>query len=115
MARCLLGLLLVALVACATPTPPGPAPTALPAPAPASGPAPPRPDPAEAALERGRSLLAQGDLVAAATVLREAVRLDPGLADARVTLGVTLWELGDLDGPRPAGLRDLQHLRGKGR
>jgi Tfp pilus assembly protein PilF len=98
MARCLLALLVVALVACATPAPVPPATTALPMPPPPAVPAAPRPSPGQPALERGRALRAQGDLVAAATALREAVQLDPDLVDARVTLGATLWELGDLDG-----------------
>ena len=100
MARCLLCLAVVALVACATPAPVGPVATtpAVPAPAPASAPPTPRASQGQAALERGRALLAQRDLVAAATALREALRLDEELIDARVSLGVTLWELGDLDG-----------------
>jgi len=96
MARCLLGLAVVALVACATPAPSIPTATSLPAPPPV--PTAPRPSPGQSALDRGRALRAQGDLVAAATALREAIRQDPDLADARVSLGVTLWELGDLDG-----------------
>src|SRR4030095_3793223 len=110
MARCLLGLAVVALVACATPAPPGPLATtpAVPAPAPASVTPTPRASPGHAALERGRAPLAVGDLVPAATARREALRLDGDLVDARVSLGVTLWELGDLDGaveePR-AGLK----------
>jgi Tfp pilus assembly protein PilF len=98
MARCLLGLAVVALVACATPTPSIPTATSLPAPAPSPVPTTPRPSPGQSALDQGRALRAQGDLVAAATALREAIRQDPDLVDARVSLGVTLWELGDLDG-----------------
>jgi Tfp pilus assembly protein PilF len=98
MARCLLALLVVSLVACATPTPIPPAAASLPAASSPAVPAAPGPSPGQAALDRGRALRAQGDVVAAATALREAVRLDPDLAEARVTLGATLWELGDLDG-----------------
>jgi len=96
MTRCLFALLVVTLVACTTTTPVPP--TALPTPSPPAAPAAPRSSPGQPALDRGRALRAQGDLVAAATALREAVRLDPDLTDARVTLGATLWELGDLDG-----------------
>jgi Tfp pilus assembly protein PilF len=98
MARCLFALLVVALVACTTPAPVPPPPTALPTPPPAAVPATPPPSPGQAGLERGRTLRTQGDLLAAATALREALRLDPELIDARVALGATLWELGDLDG-----------------
>jgi Tfp pilus assembly protein PilF len=98
MARCLLALLVVALVACATAAPVPPSTTSLPAPSPPAVSAPPGPGPGPTALERGRGLRAQGDLVAAATALREALRQDPELIEARVALGATLWELGDLDG-----------------
>lgn len=72
--------------------------TSLPTPAPPPIATAPRPSPGQSMLDQGRALRAQGDLVAAATALREAIRQDPDLADARVSLGVTLWELGDLDG-----------------
>ena len=98
MVRCLLALLVVALVACATPAPVPPSATSLPAPPPPAVPAAPGPSQGQPALDRGRGLRAQGDLVAAATALREALRQDPDLVDARVALGATLWELGDLDG-----------------
>jgi Tfp pilus assembly protein PilF len=98
MARCLFAVLVVALVACTTPAPVPPVTTALPTPPPAAVPTTPQPSPGQLALDRGHALRTQGDLVAAATALREAVRLDPDLIEARVALGATLWELGDLDG-----------------
>jgi TPR repeat protein len=56
------------------------------------------PTPAQAHLSRGQELIARGDLAAAATALREALRLDPELVQARSSLGLALYGMGDLDG-----------------
>jgi tetratricopeptide (TPR) repeat protein len=48
--------------------------------------------------EQGRAALAGGDAAAAASSLREAVRLQPDLVDARESLGLALYQMGDLDG-----------------
>jgi tetratricopeptide (TPR) repeat protein len=50
-----------------------------------------------AELERGHALIARGDMAAAASALRETLRLQPDLTDARVSLGLALYALGDLD------------------
>lgn len=60
----------------------------------------PGPSPAEPArehLDRARALIGQGDPAAAVAALREALRLDPDLAEARATLGFALYGVGDLD------------------
>jgi TPR repeat protein len=49
-------------------------------------------------LEQGRAALAGGDMAAATRSLREALRLQPDLAEARESLGLALYEMGDLDG-----------------
>jgi tetratricopeptide (TPR) repeat protein len=49
------------------------------------------------ALEQGRTLIARGDMTAAAAALREALRMQPDLADARAALGLALYAMGDLD------------------
>jgi tetratricopeptide (TPR) repeat protein len=94
--------LLLALGGCATaapPTPPAipsadvPPPVAAP---PAAAPAPPS-SADVAALEQGRALVAHGEMAAAATTLRGALRRQPDLVPARVSLGLALYALGDLD------------------
>lgn len=90
-------LLVLVLLGCATVAPPSPPtpPTVDARPPIAAAPSPSAP--AKAALERGQALIARGELVAAATALREALRLQPDLTAARVSLGLTLQALGDLD------------------
>src|SRR5262249_60377198 len=48
-------------------------------------------DQARVALDEGRRRLAQGDMIGASALLREALRLQPDLADARATLGLALY------------------------
>jgi TPR repeat protein len=48
--------------------------------------------------EQGRAALAGSDAAAATIALREALRLEPDLVDARESLGLALYQLGDLDG-----------------
>ena len=115
-------LLALALAGCATAAPAPPVRTARPPAAPAS-PLPPAPPPATApspapvapstvapaaALDRGRALLARGDMVAAAAAFREALRDQPDQVDARAGLGAALAAVGDLDAAAEelrAGLR----------
>jgi tetratricopeptide (TPR) repeat protein len=49
-------------------------------------------------LQRGQALVARGDMAAAVSALREALRQQPDLDDARAALGLALVGLGDLDG-----------------
>src|SRR5438552_1120310 len=77
-----------------------PAPTAVAAtpspPATTSDSAPPAAaDPARL-LDLGRALLARGEMVAATMALREALHLKPDLAEARASLGLALYAMGDL-------------------
>src|SRR5215813_8205657 len=58
---------------------------------------PPANDQARVALDEGRKRLAQGDIVGASALLREALRLQPDLAEARASLGLALYAMGDLD------------------
>lgn len=88
MSRVLL-VVVLALAGCVTAAPSAP-------PAAPAAEAPPA-ETAGAHLERGQALLARGEMAAAATALREAVRLDPDLAPARAGLGLALYGLGDLD------------------
>jgi tetratricopeptide (TPR) repeat protein len=99
--RAVLLLLVPVLAGCATAVPPpSPAPppaTAEPSPI-APAPAPPASaEPAAALLARGQARLARGEMAAAAAALREALRGEPDLLEARVALGVALHGLGDLD------------------
>ena len=96
---------------CATQVPPAapsgtvatPPPSA--APPQVAGTPPPRPDAtavppegeARARLASGRALIARGEMAAATVPLREALRLEPDLADARASLGLALYAMGDLD------------------
>src|SRR5713226_4226679 len=60
----------------------------------------PAPNPAAdsaRALDLGRALLARGEMSAATVALREAMRLEPNLAEARASLGLALYAMGDLD------------------
>src|SRR5207245_1515601 len=52
---------------------------------------------AQAYLEQGQALIARGEMAAAATVLREALRREPDLIQARASLGLALYGMGDLD------------------
>ncbi len=89
-------LLVLALLGCATA--PVSAPPAMPSADARSTASPERtPAPAAIQLERGQTLIARGEMAAAATALREALRLQPDLAEARTSLGLALYALGDLD------------------
>ncbi len=79
--RVVVGLALLALAHAGCATGAGPAPDAG----------------ARAALERGRALVARGDMAGAASALREALRRDPDAGDARAALGLALYAMGDLD------------------
>lgn len=57
-------------------------------------------------LDLGRALLARGEMMAATAVLREALRLNPDLAEARASLGLALYAMGDLD----AAVEELRGL-----
>jgi TPR repeat protein len=83
-ARSLFVLLLAGQAGCATSRVPGPATSATP--------------PAQAALERGQALIARGEMAQATVALREALRLEPDLGQARATLGLALYGMGDFDG-----------------
>jgi len=52
---------------------------------------------AQAYLEQGQTLIARGEMAAAATALREALRREPDLIQARMSLGLALYGMGDLD------------------
>ena len=84
-------LLTVVQVGCATPTVPG---RAAETPAPQSGAA------AQASrdLDLGRAAIGTGDLTAATIRLREALRAEPELPEARESLARALYGMGDLDG-----------------
>jgi tetratricopeptide (TPR) repeat protein len=82
--------LVFAIAGCATAAPPVSAP-------PPGGDVRPVAPAALAQLERGRALLARGETAAAASALREALKLQPDLAAARAALGLALYGLGDLD------------------
>ena len=53
---------------------------------------------AREALELGRVAMARGDAATAARSFREALLLRPDLIEARESLGLALYEMGDLDG-----------------
>lgn len=64
----------------------------------AHAPAPgPGSTPASTYIDLGRSLVARGQMAQAVSWLREALRLEPGRADARAALGIALHGMGDLD------------------
>jgi tetratricopeptide (TPR) repeat protein len=48
-------------------------------------------------LQEGRALIARGDMAAATLALRDALRAQPDLAEARASLGLALYAMGDLD------------------
>jgi len=106
-------LLALALAGCAT-APPAPPATATPPPA-DSAPAPPASAPPATAavapppaLDRGRTLLARGEMTAAVAAFRETLRARPDLLEARAGLGTALAAVGDLDAAAEelrAGLR----------
>jgi Tfp pilus assembly protein PilF len=89
-------LLVLALLGCATASP-----IAAPARSTAGAPSPESSEATRAAamsaFERGQALAARGEMAAAATALREAVRRQPDLVEARTSLGLALYTLGDLD------------------
>ncbi len=61
---------------------------------------PPPPTPqavAQQSLEQGRAFIARGEMAAAVTALREALRREPDLTEARSSLGLALYGMGDLD------------------
>jgi tetratricopeptide (TPR) repeat protein len=55
-------------------------------------------DPARIFLEEGRKLVDRGEMLTATAVLREALRQQPDLGEARASLGLALYAMGDLDG-----------------
>jgi tetratricopeptide (TPR) repeat protein len=56
------------------------------------------PHPAETHHVLGVTRLNAGDLIGAIEELREALRVQPGFTDARMSLGTALYQMGDLDG-----------------
>ncbi|MGH7278362.1 MAG: tetratricopeptide repeat protein [Candidatus Rokuibacteriota bacterium] len=91
----LLAILHVGCAALGLPTTPASRPAP---PAELAAPADPAPAEARAHLERGQALIAHGQMAAAVTSLRDALRLHPDLVEARASLGHALYGLGDLDG-----------------
>ena len=97
----------------APPSPGGAPPPGTAAPPAAAAPLPPAPVApsavaAASALDRGRALLARGQMVAAAAAFRETLRAQPDEVDARAGLGAALAAVGDLDAAAEelrAGLR----------
>ncbi len=65
----------------------------------------PPPTVAQTLLARAQELIARGDMAGATTALREALRLEPDLVQARSNLGLALYGMGDLDGA-------IEELRG---
>ena len=53
---------------------------------------------AESEVKAGIQLKVKGDLAGAEGHYREAIRLDPGYAEAHYNLGILLTERGDIDG-----------------
>src|SRR5439155_1285661 len=65
-----------------------------------AGVAPPAPTPqghAQVYLDRGQALIARGEMAAAVSALREALRREPDLIQARTSLGLALYGLGERD------------------
>jgi len=85
-------LLALALAGCATAPPAAPVIVTMPPAAPAPAVATPPP-----ALDRGRTLLARGEMTAAVAAFRETLRARPDLVEARAGLGTALAAVGDLD------------------
>ena len=52
---------------------------------------------AQVYLDQGQALIARGEMAAAVTALREALRREPDLIQARSSLGLALYGMGDLD------------------
>src|SRR5213594_448837 len=52
---------------------------------------------AQVYLDQGQALIARGEMAAAVSALREALRREPDLIQARTSLGLALYGLGDLD------------------
>ena len=80
----------------APPLPSAPTPAAAPTP-PVSAPAPEGPTP-QAQLDAGRALIGVGDMTGAVAVLRQALRVQPDLVEARASLGLALYGMGNHDG-----------------
>jgi tetratricopeptide (TPR) repeat protein len=78
--------------ACATATPAPPAPPS------AAGTRVDSAEAAAAALARGRELIGRGEMVRAAIALREALALRPELTEARTSLALALYAVGDVEG-----------------
>src|SRR5262245_50343329 len=55
-------------------------------------------DPAHLHYAQGLGLMASGDLLGAIAELREALRVQPDMAQARFSLGTALYLSGDVDG-----------------
>ncbi|MGH7313980.1 MAG: hypothetical protein ACREJV_12470, partial [Candidatus Rokuibacteriota bacterium] len=53
---------------------------------------------AQTALELGRALIARGEMAAATVALRKALQLEPNLGQAKASLGLALYGMGDYDG-----------------
>ena len=85
-------LLVLVLAGCATAAPPA-SPTVVPGAPPSS----PSGSTTAPALERGRALLARGEMAAAAGAFRQALGAQPDLLEARAGLGTSLAAVGDLD------------------
>lgn len=71
--------------------------------------APARPTQAQVYLEQGQAFIARGEMAAAATALREALRREPDLIPARSSLGLALYGMGDLD----AAVEELRATLGR--
>jgi TPR repeat protein len=83
--------------------------TAVAAPADKATPPDPREAQARAQLDLGRRAIAEGEMLAAALRLREALRLQPDMVEAGSSLGLALYGLGDLDG----AIEELRGLLGR--
>src|SRR5919197_3952575 len=90
--------LVVTLVtACATPGSPTAPPSSVAVP-PSVASTPAVASEATRALEQGRALMARGEMTAATVALRHALQLAADFAQARASLGLALYAMGDLDG-----------------